>query len=72
LRAVRPEEIMKILEVTDSFNLHREKILIPLQTVEDGTATLQSDGHIRIVCPSKGPTEEWLRELRNQLGKIPP
>jgi hypothetical protein len=61
---------MKILEVTDSFNLHREEILIPLQTEENGTATLQSDGRIRIVCPSTGPTEEWLRELRNLLGRL--
>jgi len=70
MRAVRPEEIMKILEVTDSFNFHREKIFIPLQTEEKGTAALQTDGRIRIVCPSKGLTEEWLLELRSLLGNI--
>jgi hypothetical protein len=70
LRAVRPEEIMKILEVTDSFNLHREKVLIPLQTEEKGTATLQSDGRVRIVCPSAGVSDNWLTELRSLLGRI--
>jgi len=70
LRAVRPEEIMKILEVTDSFNLHRERIVIPLQTEQSGSAALQPDGRLRIICPSTGVSEEWLSELRNQLGKI--
>jgi len=72
MRAVRPEEVMKILEVTDSFNLHRERVLIPLQTEENGAATLQPDGRLRIVCPSAGLTEDWLQELRNQIGKINP
>ena len=70
LRAVLPEEITKILEVTDSLSLHREKIVIPLQTVESGAATLQSDGRIRITCPRTGPTEEWLQKLRNMLGGL--
>ena len=70
MRAVRPEEIMKILEVTDSFNLHRERIFIPLQTEENGTATLQSDERVRIVCPSAGVPEQWLNELRSLLGRI--
>ena len=70
MHAVRPEEIMKILEVTDSLNLHREKILVPLQTEENGSVMLQSDGRVRIVCPNAGVSEEWLTELRNQLGKI--
>lgn len=70
LRAVRPDEIMKILEVTDSFNMHREKVLIPLQTEEQGTVTLQSDGRIRITCPNDGVSESWLKELRNSLDKI--
>ena len=64
MRAVRPEEVIKILEVTDSLNLHREKVFIPLQTEEDGTATLQSDGRVRIVCPRGGVSEEWLKQLR--------
>lgn len=70
MRAVRPDEVMKILEVTDSFNLHREKVLIPLQTEEFGTVALQSDGRVRIVCPSAGLTEEWLLELRDRLGRM--
>ena len=70
MQAVRPEEVMKILEVTDSLNLHREKILVPLQTEENGSVMLQSDGRVRIVCPNAGVPEEWLTELRNQLGKI--
>lgn len=70
LRAVRPEEIIKILEVTDSLSLHREKVLIPLLTEENGNATLQSDGRIRITCPNVGISAEWLEDLRSLLDKI--
>jgi hypothetical protein len=70
LRAVRPEEIMRILEATDSLNLHRERVFIPLKTEQNGGATTQQDGRIRIVCPDAGVTDEWLSELRNQLSKI--
>ena len=70
LRAVRPEEIMKILEVTDTLNLNRERIFIPLRTEPNGTATLQPDGRLRIICPDDGVSEKWLAELRYQLEKI--
>ena len=70
LRAIRPEEVMKVLEITDSFNLHRESVFIPLATEETGSVTLQSDGRLRIVCPGTGLFEEWLVELRRQLEKI--
>jgi len=70
LRAILPEEVMKILEVTDSLSLHREKILIPLKTEEKGNAILQSDGRIRITCPNEGVSAEWLENLRSLLDKI--
>jgi len=61
---------MKVLEITDSLNLHRESVFIPLATEETGSVTLQPDGRLRIVCPGTGLFEEWLVELRRQLEKI--
>jgi len=61
---------MKILEITDSFNLHRESIFIPLATEETGNLTVQHDGWLRIVCPDAGSFEEWLIDLRKRLERM--
>jgi len=68
--AVRPEQILKILELTDSLKLHRESILIPLSTEDEGSVTILADRRIRIVVPSNKPFEPWLAELRSQLLKM--
>jgi len=68
--AVRPEQIMKILEITDSLNLHRESVMIPLSTEVEGSVTILADRRVRIVVPSNKPFEEWLTELRAQLAKM--
>ena len=70
MSAVRPEQILKILEVTDSFNLHRESVFIPLGTEENGSVTILPDGRLRIICPRTGSYEEWLSELRGRLEKM--
>ena len=70
MAALRPEQILKILEVTDSLNLHRESVLIPLSTEDDGSVTILADRRVRIVVPSNKPFEEWLTELRPVLTKM--
>jgi hypothetical protein len=70
LGIVRPESILGILELTDSFGIHREAVLIPLTTAEEGAITMQPDGRIRIVCPDSVDLDEWLVELRDRLEKI--
>jgi hypothetical protein len=70
MSALRPEQVLKILELTDSFNLHREAVYIPLAAEENGSVTLLPDGRLRIVCPRTGPFEAWLNELRVKLKKM--
>jgi hypothetical protein len=70
MTALRPDQILKILAVTDSFNLHREAILIPLTTTEKGTVNLLSDGRLKITCPTGPSFEMWLDELRDRLQKM--
>ena len=70
LHAIRHDEVNKILELTDSFNLHRECIFIPLATEKGGSVPLEHDERLRIVCSSTAPFEEWLTELRKQLERI--
>ena len=70
MAALRPEQILKILELTDSLNLHRETILIPLATEDEGSVTILADRHVRIIVPSNKQFEDWLIELRVQLAKM--
>ncbi len=70
LVAVRPEQIIKILELTDAFNIHREAVTIPLSAEKGGSITLLPDGKLRIVCPEHTPFDQWLNQLRGQLEKM--
>jgi hypothetical protein len=70
LGALRPEQILKILELTDSFSLHREAVFIPLTTDEKGDVRLLPDGRLRIICPSTMPFDKWLEDLRSRLEKM--
>lgn len=70
LPALGPDQILKVLTLTDSLNLHRESILIPLTTAEQGAVDLLPDGRLRITCPSVGSFDEWLNELRIRLQKM--
>ena len=67
---LRPEQVMRILEVTDSFNLHRESVMIPLRLGSEGSVTILPDKRLRIVVPKARPFEDWLIELRSQLANM--
>jgi hypothetical protein len=58
---------MKILELTDSLNLHRESVLIPLVAGDEGSVTILPNQRLRIVVPKNKPFDEWLLELKTQL-----
>jgi hypothetical protein len=64
------EQVMKILELTDSFNLHREAVVIPLGTTNDGDVVALPDQRLRITVPRNQPFDEWLMELRRKLAKM--
>jgi hypothetical protein len=70
LDVVRPDQIMKILELTDSFNLHREAVVIPLATQSEGSVAIQADHRLHIVVPGTKPFDQWLSELRTQLAEM--
>jgi len=70
MAALRPEQILKILELTDSLNLHRESVLIPLSTEGEGSVTILADRRVRIVAPSDKPFEAWLTDLRVKLAAM--
>ena len=69
MSAIRTDQVLEILVITDSFNLHRESVFIPLRTEEKGSITILPDGRLRIVCPTQHFTT-WIEQLRNELQGI--
>jgi len=67
VKSLRPEQIIKILEITDSFNIHRESVIIPLKTEDQGSLNLLPDGRLHIVCPTDEGFDRWLEEIRQKL-----
>jgi len=70
MSAIRPEQVLKVLEITDSLNLHRESVFIPLKAEENGSITILPDGRLRIVCPGGEQFTPWLEQLRGELQRI--
>lgn len=69
MSAIRTDQVLKILEITDAFNLHRESVFIPLKTEEKGSITILPDGRLRITCPTEHFTV-WIEELLGELQRI--
>jgi len=70
MSAIRPEQVLKVLEITDSLYLHRESVFVPLKTEENGSITILPDGRLRIVCPGREQFAPWVDQLRSELQKI--
>jgi hypothetical protein len=68
--ALRPEHVMRILEITDSLNISRESVTIPLVTEEKGSVTILSDGRLRMICPGDADFDVWMKELPDRLGNM--
>jgi len=72
MNTVNPEQVLKILELTDLFNIHRESVFIPLTTSGNGDLSILPDGRLKIVCPSTGSFDGWLKDLRTRLESVDP
>lgn len=62
-----PQEIKRILEVVDDLGLHREAVLVPLDTAGEGRVRLMEPGKVEIVAPEEGDFESWVAGLRDRL-----
>jgi hypothetical protein len=69
MKAVSPQQVLKVLEITDSANLHRESVFIPLATAAEGGVTILPDGRLKITCPNDD-FENWVKGFRSQLEKM--
>jgi hypothetical protein len=70
MTAVTPDQILKILELTDSFSLHRESVVIPLATKDSGGVVILPDQRLQIIVPNNRPFDEWFVELQGTLSSM--
>ena len=70
LAALRADQILKVLQLTDSINLHRESIFIPLTAAEKGAIDILPDGRLKITCPGGELFEAWISELHSRLKQM--
>jgi len=64
--AVGPQEINRILAVTDEIGIHREAVLIPLGTERAGRVTL-AGASLEIVAPAGEDFESWVTSLEERI-----
>lgn len=67
LEAVTIREIQRILEVTDSLGIHRERVVIPLRPGRPGRVRKLAGDRIEIVVPAEAPFEEWVAGLAAEI-----
>ncbi len=70
MNAVNPEQVLRILNLTDRFKIHRESVFIPLSTSGSGDVSILPDGRLKIVCPTIGSFDDWLNDLKKRLEKV--
>ena len=66
----RADEIERVYKVTDSLDLHRDWIVVPLNAAGEGSEVMQPDGKILIRAPGGEKFEPWLARLRGRLERL--
>ena len=67
VEAVSPQEIGRILEVTDGLGLHRESVVVPLPKRSPGVVRRLAGGKLEIVVEAGADFESWLAELEPRI-----
>jgi hypothetical protein len=62
-----PQDIRRILAVTDELGLHRESIRVPLARRAAGSVRVTDAGQVEIVAPEGDGLETWLEALPETL-----
>jgi hypothetical protein len=61
------EQVERIYRVTDALDLHRDWVVVPLKSAEEGLEQLMVDAKILIRAPGRERFEPWLAGLRERL-----
>jgi hypothetical protein len=64
------EDLQRILKITDALQLHRDWVVVPIDTVPEGRELQQPDGKIILHAPVRERFEAWLAALRSRLMEL--
>ena len=70
MKLIGTEDLNKVLAMTDTLGLSRERVRIPVIPHGVGSVDLLASGEVQIVLPADGPLDEWLPTLRTRLERI--
>ena len=59
-----------VFEVTDSMEIDRENVSVPLEKAGTGCVQIMPDGTVEIVIPESIPMEEWQQTLKTSLASL--
>jgi hypothetical protein len=63
MKALGPQEMRRILAVTDALAIHRESVSVPLVPRDDGAVRVTAAGKLEIVAPADGDFDAWIEHL---------
>jgi hypothetical protein len=66
---VTPAEVRRVLEITDSFGIHRESVRIPLDPAPAGSLCIE--GRRLVVRLPEHGAGSWIEELPRLLRELP-
>lgn len=66
-RPLSPDEIQRVLTVTDDAGLHREHVRVPLGAIGDGAIEVQGDT-LQITVPENVAFDDFIAGLPERLG----
>jgi len=69
MKVVTPQQMGRILEVTDSMSIHREAVIVPLGPEGRGRVRL-SNNKVEVTVPEEGDFDAWLDGLRESIAHL--
>ncbi|GJL55779.1 MAG: hypothetical protein NPIRA02_29110 [Nitrospirales bacterium] len=70
MQAVSFQQITQILELTDSLNLSREWVEIPLSPESPGTVKKLPNGKLEVVVDADISFDEWFSTLKEKIQAV--
>jgi hypothetical protein len=69
-RFVTPEQIERIYQITDSFYLNRDAVVVPLVGRGEPLVTVMPDGKLLVRPPAGSRFEAWVAGLPERLADL--
>lgn len=71
MATLTPEQVERILSLTDSLELGRDAVIVPLKSKLRGGEVVLPDGKLLIEVPTSAEFELWFSGLEARLRRLP-